>query len=123
MAKAMGNPPMSSVHWLTLEEIRAPMPAAARIRQAIRLAAMNSGASEASGATHCTSRNSSMPSSVPVCTNPSANGSAEARMIPAAKANSSTRTGRRRRFGRLPITFAGPISSGSSAGWRAASHR
>ena len=46
---------------------------------------MNSGDSEASGATHCTSTNSSMPALLPVSTRPSANGSAAAKITAAAK--------------------------------------
>ena len=41
---------------------------------------MNSGASDASGASHCTSKNSSMPKVRPVSTRPSANGWAEMKM-------------------------------------------
>lgn len=97
------------------------MPAPARPRQASMPAAMNSGASDANGATHCTSRNSSMPSSVPVCTSPSANGSAAATITPAAQMKNATSTDRRRARGRAPIAFAGPINTGCSVGLRAAS--
>ena len=78
----------------------------------------NSGDSEASGAIHWTSRNSSNPSSVPVCTSPSANGWAEARIAAAAYENSRTRVTRRCVRGSEPMSRAGPISSGSSDGTR-----
>jgi len=71
---ATGNDPISSVHWLTLEEIRVAIAAVPLPRVAKMTAMMNSGASEASGASHWTSRNRSMPSSVPAATRLSANG-------------------------------------------------
>jgi len=82
-------------------------------------ATRNSGASEAKGASHWTSRNSSTPNSVPVCTSPSAKGSAAARIASAAKTKSAAIAVRRRRLGSEPIVCAGPISSGSSVGARA----
>ena len=62
---ATGNDPMSSVHWFTFAEISvaiaiAPLPLAAKM-----VAMMNSGASDASGASHWTSRNRSIPSCAP----------------------------------------------------------
>ena len=56
---------------------------------------MNSGASEASGASHCTSRNWSSPSASPLPIRASANGSAQARMTSADPANIATTSGRR----------------------------
>jgi hypothetical protein len=38
IAKTMGRVPTSSVHWLTFEEIRAPIPVRAASRQANRVA-------------------------------------------------------------------------------------
>ena len=59
-AYAIGSAPTSSVHWFTFEEISAPSPSAGGAANAKSSAITNSGDSEASGATHCTSRNSSM---------------------------------------------------------------
>ena len=53
-------------------------------RHAYRPATSSSGASEASGATHCTSRNSLTPSVSPLATRASAKGSALIRIRPAA---------------------------------------
>ena len=60
---AIGSDPTNSVHWLTFDEISVAMAAVPLPRAAKMIAMMNSGASEASGASHCTSRNLSMPSS------------------------------------------------------------
>ena len=84
MLYAIGNEPTSSVHWFTFDAISSVIPAPARPLSASSAARMNSGASEASGATHCTSRNSSIPNDSPVSTRPLANGSAAAKTTPAA---------------------------------------
>jgi hypothetical protein len=96
-AKAAGRAPIRSVHWFTFEEIIVPMPAAAAPRSAKRSATMNSGDSEASGASHCTSRNSSTPYSRPVATRPSAKGSAAVKMVTPAKAKIVSTATRRQR--------------------------
>ena len=80
MLNASGRLPISSVHWFTFEEIRIVIPASCRPRSASSPASMNSGASDARGASHCTSTNSSMPAVLPVLTRLSANGSAEAKI-------------------------------------------
>ena len=87
------------------------------------MATMNSGASEASGATHCTSRNLSMPSWVPVVMRDSAKGSAEATITAAANTNIPATSSRRGRRARSPIRAAGPTRSGSDASAREAFHR
>ena len=56
-----GSEPTSSVHWLTLELTSAPSAVLVCSRHAKSPAMMNSGASEASGASHCTRKNSEMP--------------------------------------------------------------
>jgi hypothetical protein len=84
---------------------------------------MNSGASDASGATHCTSRNRSMPSWVPVVMRESAKGSAESTITAAANTNSPVTSRRRGRHGRAPIRAAGPTRSGSDLSAREAFHR
>ena len=71
-------------------------------RLAKMVAMMNSGASEASGASHCTSRNRSMPSSVPAATRLSANGSAHSRITTPDIVNRPTTAIRRLRFGQVP---------------------
>jgi len=63
--------------------------------KAKRAAMMNSGASEARGASHWTRKNSSIPRMDPVPISPSAKASAESRMVAAAKAKSETVTRRR----------------------------
>ena len=73
------------------------MATAAWPRSTNMMATMNSGASEAMGASHCTSRNSLMPKTLPEATRFSLNSSALARMTPAANRNSA-RVARRRRF-------------------------
>ena len=72
--------PTSSVHWFTFDEISAPIPTEPRMRSANRIAIRNSGDSEASGATHCTSRNSSIARPRPISTRLSAKGSAETKI-------------------------------------------
>ena len=69
---------------------------------------MNSGASEASGATHCTSRNLSMPSWVPVVMRDSAKGSAEATITAAANTNSPVTSSRLGRCDRPADPGGGP---------------
>ena len=59
---ATGNDPISSVHWLTFAEISVEIAAPPLPRAAKMVAMMNSGASDASGASHCTSRKRSIPS-------------------------------------------------------------
>ena len=61
IANTSGSDPTSRVHWLTLELTRAPRAAFVCSRHANRPAMMNSGASDASGASHCTRKNSEMP--------------------------------------------------------------
>ena len=75
-ANAAGNAPTSKVHWFTVEDVSVPMLAAAAPRSAKSTATMNSGDSETSGASHCTSRNSSMWNVRPTASRLSANGSA-----------------------------------------------
>jgi hypothetical protein len=53
---ATGKLPINRVHWFTLALTRMPSAIAALPRTANKIATMNSGASEASGASHCTSR-------------------------------------------------------------------
>ncbi|SKU51600.1 Uncharacterised protein [Mycobacteroides abscessus subsp. abscessus] len=86
------------------------MPRAAKIA-----AMMNSGASDANGASHCTSRNWSTPNCVPALTRLLANGSAHSRMTEAARTNIVTTVLRRRCLGSMPIAAAVPTRSGSSA--------
>ena len=86
---ATGSDPMSRVHWLTFAEISVaiaapPLPLAAKM-----VAMMNSGASDASGASHCTSRKRSMPNLVPAPIRLSANGFAHVTITAAAKTNSA----------------------------------
>src|SRR5581483_5265639 len=71
-----------------------PIPAAAAPRSAKSIATMNSGDSEASGASHWTSRNSSMPSRRPVATRLSANGSAAVKMAAPERPEPRDRLGR-----------------------------
>ena len=116
MLNASGRLPISSVHWFTFEEIRIVIPASCRPRSASSPASMNSGASDAKGASHCTSTNSSMPAVLPVLTRLSANGSAEAK-ITAAEYTKMPVT--RRRLGtrlRPAIAAAGPTNTRSSSG-------
>ena len=51
---------------------------------ALNVTSTNSGASDASGASHCTRRNVLTPACSPRCTNDSANGSAQAKITAAA---------------------------------------
>ena len=53
----IGNEPTSSVHWLTFDDTSVPRPPLVLSRHAKRHAMSSSGASDASGASHCTSRN------------------------------------------------------------------
>ena len=108
---ATGRLPISSVHWLTLALISIPSASAALPRKANSSATMNSGASDASGASHCTSRNWSSPSASPLPISASANGSAQARMTSAEPANIATTSGRRCAAGSAPIRAAGPTRS------------
>ena len=91
IAKTIGIVPTSSVHWLTLLDSSVPSESDALSRHANRQATISSGASLASGATHCTRMNGSTPRLSPVCTRPSAKCSAQARMTAAAKTNSACR--------------------------------
>ncbi|HEX6853708.1 MAG TPA: hypothetical protein VF204_00300 [Streptosporangiaceae bacterium] len=84
---------------------------------------MNSGDSDASGATHCTIRNLSIPRSVPAPISECANGSAETRIAAADPRNSAATIVRRRRVGRAPIRAAGPTRCGSEASARETRHR
>ena len=77
--------PTSSVHWLTFDDSSVPNPALVLSRHANIPATMSSGASDASGATHCTSRNVSIPACSPRCTSDSANGSAHAKITTAGE--------------------------------------
>lgn len=51
---ATGSEPTSRLHWFTLEAMRVAIAAAPEPRRANMTAMMNSGDSEASGASHCT---------------------------------------------------------------------
>lgn len=86
-----------------------PLPRLAKI-----VAMMNSGASEASGASHCTSRNRLTPSSVPAATRLSANGLAHNRITAPDTRKRPTTAIRRRPSGSSPSAAAVPIRSGSS---------
>ena len=95
-------------------------PALVLSRHANSPAMSSSGASDASGATHCTSRNVSMPACSPRWTSDSANGSAHSE----DHRRPRTRAACRRRCvaarsGASPISRAGPTRCGSSAGARA----
>ena len=114
IANASGRAPTRSVHWFTFDEIIVPRPAAAAPFHAKSRATMNSGDSDASGASHCTSRNSSIPYSFPVATKPSAKGSAAVKIAAPAKAKMPSTTTRRQKGPRFAIASAGPSSSGSS---------
>ena len=117
IAKTIGRLPTSSVHWLTFDETSAPSAELVLRRQANSPAIRSSGASDASGASHCTSRNSSMPNCEPVSTSASANPSALARITPAANAeHRGRRRSRRVRWLSSPISSAGPMRCGASAG-------
>ncbi len=83
----------------------------------------NSGASEAKGATHWTSRNSSTPISTPAPMRLSANGSAVDRTAPAANRISAPIVIRLGRVAMVPSVSAGPTRCGSSTGALAMSHR
>lgn len=100
---------------MTLAEISRPIAAEAFPRTAKMIATMNSGASDASGASHCTSRNWSTPSSCPDATSASANGSADAMITAADSTNIVITTLRRRPVGSAPIPAAGPTRSGSAS--------
>ena len=115
-AKAMGSVPTSRVHWLTLDDTSVPSPALVLSRQAYRLATSSSGASEASGASHWTRKNSLIPNVWPVSTRAVAKCSAQARITIAAATNRPTTDARRRATVNVPIRAAGPTRCGSSAG-------
>src|SRR4029434_1651830 len=76
-----GSMPTRRVHWFTLEEIRVPRLAVAWAPRAKRMATMNSGDSEAKGASHWTKMNSSMPQCRPVSNRASAKGSAAMKIV------------------------------------------
>ena len=57
IANTIGSEPTSSVHWFTFDDSSVPSPALVLSRHANSPATTSSGASDASGATHCTSRN------------------------------------------------------------------
>ena len=69
---------------------------------------MNSGASDAIGASHWTRRNWLTPNCSPDRMRPSLNGAALSRIAPAATAKSVRVTARRLRFGRATSAAAGP---------------
>ena len=96
----------------------APIPAAARPRQASSAATSTSGDSEARGAIHWISTNSLMFTFLPVSTSPCANGSAEAMITAAANMSVTTTSARRRTSGSDPIARAGPTRSTFSDGTR-----
>src|SRR5678816_415093 len=102
----MGNVPTSRVHWLTFEETSAPSPAGASPRNVQMRATMNSGASEASGASHWTSRNSLIPQPFPAATSDSANGSADMKMTQAEYRNSALAASLLEAVGRSPSHLA-----------------
>ena len=81
---------------------------------------MNSGDSDASGASHCTSKNSSIPKRRPVASKPSANGSAAIKIVTAATAKSAMAAMRRPATPRPASTSDTPSSSGSTTCARAA---
>ena len=118
IANTIGSDPTRSVHWFTFADTSVPRPAFVFNRHANKPATSSSGASDASGASHCTSRNVSRPNCSPVSTSDCANGSAEARITPAAARSITMTTVRRRAVGRSPINWAGPTRCGSSAGAR-----
>ena len=113
IANTSGRVPTSSVHWLILEETTAVSASLVFSRQAYNATTSSSGASEASGATHWTSRNSLTPSSVPVSTSDSAKCSATSRITTPATANIDSTLVRRARLPIAPTQAAGPIRSGS----------
>src|SRR5438067_500519 len=116
MAKTTGRVPTSSVHWLTLDDTSVPRPALVLSRHAYRPATSSSGASEASGASHWTRKNSLIPNVWPVSTRAVAKCSAQARITIAAATNRPTTDARRRATVNVPIRAAGPTRCGSSAG-------
>jgi len=63
--------PTNKVHWFNLAERRLPNADPACPLNVSMIATVNSGASEASGASHWTRRNSLIPSAFPVFTSPS----------------------------------------------------
>ena len=90
IANTIGSVPTSSVHWFTFELTSVPSPAFVFSRHAYRPATSSSGASLASGASHCTRRNSLIPTASPLATSDSAKCSAQSRMTAAAAANRTT---------------------------------
>ena len=123
MRNASGRLPTSSVHWFTFEERRVPKAASSWPRRASTAATRSSGDSEARGASHWTSRNSSMPRTLPPWTSAPANGSAATRMTNPATAKSATTVARRARRGRSPTCFATPTRTGSARSPCAARHK
>ena len=77
----MGRAPTSNVHWLTFEDKRVPILAVGGPRSAKRMATMNSGDSEARGASHWIRRNSSIPRCFPLAMRDSANGFAARKIV------------------------------------------
>ena len=116
IANTIGKVPTSSVHWFTFDDTSAPRPALVLSRHANMPAISSSGASEARGASHFTSRNVLTPNSSPVDTSDSANGSAQSRMTAAAPTNITPTAIRRSRTGRVATNSAVPTRCGSSAG-------
>jgi len=66
--------PMSRVHWLSFEEMSVLNPAVERALFTRYATTINSGLSEASGASHWIMKNSGMPYWSPNCSSPSAKG-------------------------------------------------
>mgnify|MGYP001588640552 CR=1 FL=1 len=79
--KAIGSIHIKSVHWFIFEEITTLNASAGLLLKANIIAIMNSGASEAKGASHWTKINSSIPNSFPAQSSPSANGPAEIKIV------------------------------------------
>ena len=104
--------PTSRVSWLTPDEISAVSPATGFALRVNSTATMISGASEASGAIHCISMNSSIPKSCPISTRLWTKGSAATRMTPAANTKRNATMLRRQTGGSEPISAAAPIRSG-----------
>ena len=84
---------------MIFEETSAPKAAVVAPRQANSVTMTSSGASDAIGATHWTSRNSLIPNSCPVATSDSPNGCATSRMNPADRAPRTATIARRCRLG------------------------
>src|SRR3990170_6930580 len=119
----MGSVPTSRVHWFTLEEMRVPRAIVAEFLNTKMDATMISGASEARGASHCTSRNLSIPKLSPVARRPSAKGSAEDRITAAENRKSTIVVTRLHAVDSDAMFSGGPTSSGSTCSAREAIHR